>query len=80
MKNLDLKQRVNTLSKINQMRRGCDTTFLKKLSDDEIHCICEACHNILIGNIPMTKTTKFKLKRKLKSVRNEIRTSTATAE
>ena len=73
MKNIDLKQRVNTLSKINQMRRGCDTTFLKKLSDDEIHCICEACHNILDENILKTKNTKFKLGRKLKPVRNEIR-------
>jgi len=58
MKNIDLKQRVNTLSKINQMRRGCDMSFLKKLSDDEIRCICEACHNFLIENIPMTENTK----------------------
>ena len=55
------------------MRRGNNTIFLKKLIDDEIHFICEACHNILDENIPMTKNTKFKLKRKLKPVRNEIR-------
>ena len=73
MKNSDLKQRVNTLSKINQMRRGCDMSFLKKLSDDEIHCIYDPCHNILIENIPMTKNTKFKLQKKLIPIKNEIR-------
>ena len=73
MKNLQLKQRVDTLSKINQMRRRCDTTFLNKLSDDEIHCICEACYNILGGNIPINKNNKFKLKKKLIPIRNEIR-------
>ena len=73
MKNLQLKQRVDTLSKINQMRRGCDTSFLKEFSDDEIHCICEACYNILGGNIPINKNNKFKLKKKLIPIRNEIR-------
>ena len=65
MNNYMLKQRVNTLSKINQMRRGCDTSFLKELSDDEMHCICEACYDILGGNIPVNKNKKFKLKKKL---------------
>ena len=73
MKNLQLKQRVDTLSKINQMRRRCDTTFLNKLSDDEIHCICEACYNILGGNIPINKNNKFKLKKKLIPIKNKIR-------
>ena len=73
MKNLQLKQRVNTLSKINQMRKRCDTTFLNKLSDYEIHSICEACYNILGGKIPINKNNKFKLKKKLIPIRNEIR-------
>ena len=73
MKNLQLKQRVDTLSKINQMRRRCDTTFLNKLSDDEIHCICEACYNILDKKILMNKYDKFKLKKKLLPIKNEIR-------
>ena len=73
MKNLKLKQRVNTLSKINQMRRGCDTSFLKEFSDDEIHCICEACYNILDGKIPMNKYNKLKVKKKLIPIKNEIR-------
>ena len=72
MKNLKLKQRVNTLSKINQMRRGCDTSFLKEFSDDEIHCICEACYNILDGKIPMNKHNKLKLKKKLISLSVEV--------
>merc|ERR1712163_68226 len=73
MKNLQLKQRVNTLSKINQMRKRCDKTFLNKLSDYEIHSICEACYNILGGKIPINKNNKFKLKKKLIPIRNEIR-------
>ena len=73
MKNLKLKQRVNTLSKINQMRRGCETSFLKEFSDDEIHCICEACYNILDGKIPMNKYNKLKVKKKLIPTKNEIR-------
>ena len=73
MKNLKLKQRVNTLSKINQMRRGCDTSFLKEFSDDEIHCICEACYNILDGKIPMNKYNKLKVKKKLIPIKNEKR-------
>ena len=73
MKNLKLKQRVDTLSKINQMRRGCDATFLNKLSDDKIHDICEACYNILYGKILMNKNNKFKPKMKLIPIKNEIR-------
>ena len=73
MKNLKLKQRVNTLSKISQIRRGCDTSFLKEFSDDEIHCICEACYNILDGKIPMNKYNKLKVKKKLIPMKNEIR-------
>ena len=71
--NLDLKQRVDTLSKRNQMRKRCDTTFLNKLSDYEIHSICEACYNILGGNIPINKNNKFKLKKKLIPIKNKIR-------
>ena len=56
------------------MRRGCDTSFLKEFSDDEIHCICEACYNILGGNILINKNNnKFKLKKKLIPIRNKIR-------
>ena len=55
------------------MRRGCDTPFLKELSDDEIHCICEACYNILGGNIPRNKNNEFKLKKKLIPIKNEKR-------
>ena len=64
MKNSDLKQNVNTLSKINQMRRGCDRSFLKEFSDEEIHCICEAGYNILDEKILMNKNNKFKLKKR----------------
>ena len=73
MKILDLKQRVDTLSKINEMKRWCDKTFLKKLSDDGIHCICEACNNNLDIKILMNKYIKFKLKKKLLPIKNEIR-------
>ena len=55
------------------MRRRCDTTFLNKLSDDEIHCIFEACYNILGGNIPINKNNKFKLKKKLIPIKKKIR-------
>ena len=72
MKNLQLKQRVNTLFKINQMRRRCDTSFLKEFSDDEIHCLCEACYNILGGNIPINKNNKFKLKNSNKEQNKKI--------
>ena len=73
MKNLDLKQRVNKLSKINQMKRGCDTSFLKECSVNEIHCICETCSNILDEKIPMNKYNRFKLKKKLIPIKNEMR-------
>ena len=46
---------------------------MKEFSDDEIHCICEACYNILGGNILMNKNYKLKLKNKLIPIRNEIR-------
>ena len=56
------------------MRGGCDTSFLKKFSDDEIHCICEACYDILDGNIPMNKNNKkLKLKNKLIQIKDKIR-------
>ena len=73
MKNLDLKQRVNKLSKINLMRRGCNTLFLKDCSDDEVHCIFEAWYNILDGKILMNKYNKLKVKKKLIPIKNEIR-------
>ena len=37
------------------MRSRCDTSFLKESSDDQIHCICKACYNILDGKTPMNK-------------------------
>ena len=46
---------------------------MKEFSDDEIHCICEACYDILDGKIPMNKYNKFKLKKKLIPIKNEIR-------
>ena len=73
MKNLKFKQRVDTTSNINQMKRGCDTSYLKKFSDDEIQCICEACYNVLDIKIPMNKNNKFKLERKLIPIKNKIR-------
>ena len=45
------------------MRRRCDTSFFKEFSDDEIHFICEACYNILGGNIGINKNNKLKLER-----------------
>ena len=50
-----------------------EVSFLNECSDDEIHCICEACYNILDGNIPMNKNNKLKLKNKLIPIKNEIR-------
>ena len=55
------------------MRRGCDTSFLKEFSDDEIHCICEACYNILGEYNPMNKNNKFKLKKRLIPLKKKIR-------
>ena len=55
------------------MRRRCETSSLKEFSDDEIHCICEACYKILDGKIPMNKYNKLKVKTKLISIKNEIR-------
>jgi len=43
--------------------------FLKKSSNDFVKCICEVCHNLLKGNIPIDK----KQKRNLYRYRNVLR-------
>ena len=36
--------------------------IIKEADDDLVHCICECTHNILKGNVPLTKAQKTKLR------------------
>lgn len=73
MKKSSLKQKADILSKIKNDKKGDDMSFLKDYTDDKIHTICEACYNINQENIPLTGGKKYRLKKKLSSIKKEFR-------
>lgn len=58
--------------------RKCKSCIRKKIikgaSNELIKCLCEICHNVLNGNVPISKNCKLRLKKYKKSLRNIVST------
>ena len=74
MKNFDLEKRIKSLSSLPTLKRkNKDMSFMDEYSDDKIHNICEACHNIVHMKFPMENKKKKQLKKKLAPMKRQVR-------
>lgn len=46
--------------------------IIKNAGNELIKCLCEICHNVLNGNVPISKNAKIQLKKYKKSLRNIV--------
>lgn len=58
-----LKRHINELHTLNSCKTSQRKNYLKDASEDLIHCLCEVCYNILLGNIPVSPQQREKLKK-----------------
>ena len=64
MKNFALEKRIKSLSSLPTLKRkNKDMSFIDEYSDDKIHNICEACHNIIHMKFPLENKKKKQLKK-----------------
>lgn len=58
-----LKRHIHELYTLHSCKPCQRNNYLKNASPDLVHCLCEVCHNILKGNIPISKNQLNKLKK-----------------
>ena len=66
-------KKIQTLNYVNQLKRNQQLDFLSKCPDECIHTICEAGYNILNQVVKLDKDQKYRVKKKLQPIRNDIR-------
>ena len=64
-----LQRHASTLKLLSKAKPALVKRILKNSDDDLIKCLCECCHNLLKGNIPLSKKEVSKLKKYKKSIR-----------
>ena len=73
-KSIGMKKRIKSLSSLPVLKRtNKDMTFIDEYSDDKIHNICEACHNIVHMKFPLESKKKYQLKKRLTPIKKEVR-------
>ena len=73
MKNSGLETKLKSLSSLPALKRSNkDMSFIDTYSDDKIHDICEACHNIVHMKFPIESKKKYQLKKRLTPIKKEI--------
>ena len=73
MKNFDLEKRIKSLSSLPTLKRkNKDMSFMDEYSDDKIHNICEACHNIVHMKFPLERKKKYQLKKRLTPIKKDV--------
>ena len=74
MKISGLEKRIKSLSSLpNLKRKNKDMSFMDEYSNDKIHDICEACHNIVHMKFPLDSKKKNQHKRRLSPIKKEFR-------
>jgi hypothetical protein len=68
-----MQKHVTTLKHIKQLKPDQKLDFLKNCSDECIHTICEACYNILNQSLKFNKDKLYRVKKKLKPIRDDVR-------
>ena len=73
MKNFALEKRIKSLSSLPTLKRkNKDMSFMDEYSDDKIHNICEACHNIVHMKFPLESKKKYQLKKRLMPIKKDV--------
>ena len=74
MEKKHLKQILKSLQKASKNKKKKDRErYLNSCSDSDLHAICGACKNFLNNNISMTNKQKTYLKKKLFTLKKDIR-------
>ena len=73
MKISGLEKRIKSLSSLpNLKRKNKDMSCMDEYSNDKIHDICEACHNIVHMKFPLESKKKYQLKKRLTPIKKEV--------
>ena len=73
MKNSGLETKLKSLSSLPALKRSNkDMSFIDAYSDDKIHDICEACHNIVHMKFPLESKKKYQLKKRLTPIKKDV--------
>lgn len=73
-----LKRHFHELHTLNNCSKKQRKDYLASGSGDLIHCLCEICYNILLGNIPVEKNQYEKLKKHKNILRKLVAIQTKT--
>lgn len=58
-----LKKHFHELNVLKNCTKCQRNNYIEKGSRELIYCLCDICHNILNGNIPISKTQSIKLRK-----------------
>ena len=73
MKSSGLETKLKSLSSLPALKRSNkDMSFIDAYSDDKIHDICEACHNIVHMKFPLESKKKYQLKKRLTPIKKDV--------
>ena len=73
LKNSGLNKKLKSLSTLPALKRSNkDMSFIDTYSDDKIHDICEACHNIVHMKFPLESKKKYQLKKRLTPIKKQV--------
>ena len=68
-----IEKRVKMFQIMKQLKRDERLSFLKTCPDECIHALCEVCFNLLHQSLELGKDKKYRLKKKLKPIRVDVR-------
>ena len=69
-----MQESLDHLQLIKKIKKEKDRlNFMNICSDNCIHSLCEACFNLIHNNIPLEKSKKSRLKKKLTPIRFHLR-------
>lgn len=64
-----LKKHIDTVKLLSHGKPSICKGIIKYADTDLIKCLCEICHNVLKGNVPLTSIQKRKLQRYKQTIR-----------
>jgi hypothetical protein len=73
MDKAELQNKINTLKRFNHLKKDNKFEFVKICPEEYIHTICEGCYNILHDSFKLSAKKKYAIKKKLGTVRFDIR-------
>lgn len=71
-----MEKQANTLTVLSKARPAMRTAIIREADRDLMTCLCECCHNLLKGNVPLTVAQKRRLARYKEDLRAVANKST----